>query len=411
MPGTVRLTAAQRRQLLDLQRRALCYFLDNQLPSGLVLDRQSNRGRRRRGLCSTSATGMGLIALALACARPHRLLTTAEARTRVRRALQTARDRLPADAGALPHFVEPHRAIPWGVDAASTIDTGWLLVGGLWAAAFLGDRDLADLAEELSARVLWRSWAVDRGAGPLLRHGRARDGRLLDCTWDRLNGETVFLYVLATGAEAGRALSPACWGAFRSFPGRVAGLRFHHADLGLFVFQYGLDLLCPAHWAAHGGEDLHTQAGLAARANEAACRERAERWSTFRCFWGLSAGDGPLNRPPGFAYRAYSPAGPIDGTAHLTAALASVAHVPEAVFRNLHAAWHERRLPLLGRYGLSTVNLDRQWVGPDMVGIDAGAAVLALDNVLHDDRVRATFHSLSPVQRALSHLRPARRAA
>src|SRR5262249_42663354 len=189
--------------------------------------------------------------------------------------------------------------------------------------------------------------------------GRGSDGQLLDCAWDRLNGETVFLYVLATGAPAGRELSPGCWGAFRPFPGAVAGLRVNHADLGLFVFQYGLDLLCPAQWAAQGGEDLHTQAAIASRANAAVSLEFRERWLTFRHFWGLSAGDGPLGTAPGYAYRTYAPAGPIDGTAHLTAALASVAHVPDEVFRNLWAARWERRLLLRGRYGLATVNLDR----------------------------------------------------
>ena len=36
-----------------------------------------------------------------------------------------------------------------------------------------------------------------------------------------------------------------------------------------------------------------------------------------------------------------------------------------------------------------------------MVGIDAGAAVLALDNYLNDNRVRKVFHSIPCVQRGL----------
>src|SRR5712671_356104 len=78
--------------LLRLQRLALRYFLDNQLPSsGLVLDRQRNFGSfRAGGLISTAATGMGLIALALASAEPYRLLSPSLARRRIHRALQTA---------------------------------------------------------------------------------------------------------------------------------------------------------------------------------------------------------------------------------------------------------------------------------------------------------------------------------
>ena len=88
------------------------------------------------------------------------------------------------------------------------------------------------------------------------------------------------------------------------------------------------------------------------------------------------------------------PTGPIDGTAHLTSAAASVAHDPGAVLDNLYQAEHDRSLAARGRYGFSNVNLDRHWVGRDMVGIDAGALVLALDNFLAGDRIRAVFHAL-----------------
>src|SRR5687768_4760197 len=61
------LSSADRSLLHRLQTLALQYFLDNQIDNGLVLDRQSNRGPTRGdGLCSLAATGMGLIAFAVA---------------------------------------------------------------------------------------------------------------------------------------------------------------------------------------------------------------------------------------------------------------------------------------------------------------------------------------------------------
>jgi hypothetical protein len=81
-----------------------------------------------------------------------------------------------------------------------------------------------------------------------------------------------------------------------------------------------------------------------------------------------------------------------------------VAHTPGAVLQNVHEAEHDRRLHIGGRYGLSNVNLDRHWIGRDMVGIDAGAAVLALDNYLMADRVRAVFHGLPCVRRGVERL-------
>jgi hypothetical protein len=255
-------------------------------------------------------------------------------------------------------------------------------------------------------RIDWHYWTDPESAGGrgLLRHGKDRGGHFLPCCWDRLNGETAFMYVLAAGAAESRALGRSSWQALRPYYGTVAGLRFNNADLGLFVFQYGLDLLDLRRWQVPGTVDLWAEARVATRANQGTCRQAATRFTTYRRFWGLSAGDGPGGNSTPDTYRIYSPTGPIDGTAHLMAALASVAHSPEDVLRNLHEAEHDRRLGAHGRYGLSNINLDRKWVGRDVVGIDVGAVVLALDNYLMGDRVRTVFHGLSCVRRAMRRL-------
>src|SRR5262249_8843368 len=71
------------------------------------LDRQANHGQpRTEGLCSTAATGMGFIALALASAPPYLLLSPRHATGRIRAGIEAALERLPHDRGILPHFVE-----------------------------------------------------------------------------------------------------------------------------------------------------------------------------------------------------------------------------------------------------------------------------------------------------------------
>jgi hypothetical protein len=398
----------ERQVLLRLQRQALRYFLDNQFPSGLVLDRQHNHGQlSMSGLCSTAATGMGCIALALASARSYRLLSPSDAATRIRTTLETALDRLPHVGGIMPHFLDARTGAAWGVDQLSTVDSAWLIAGALWAAEFLRDDPLRRLAATLYARVDWYGWTAptEPAAKGLLRHGMDRDGRFLACSWDRINGETAFMYVLAAGADGRHALPPAAWHALQPFSGSVAGARFNNADLGLFVFQYGLDLLDLRGRLGPGDVNLHADAALAAEANVRACRAAGATFTTFRRYWGLSAGDGPDEPPLHYAYRCYAPLGPIDGTAHLTAALASCAHVPGAVLENLAQAACENELRPHGRYGLSNINLDRAWFARDMVGIDAGAVVLALDNCLMADRVRTVFHRLPCVQLGLHRLR------
>jgi hypothetical protein len=389
----------ERATLLRLQAQYLRYFLDNQAADGLVLDRQANSGPRRSGgVCSTSATGMGFIAIAIASVGPHRLLPVGDAVARIRRGVETALE-LPHTRGVLPHFLHADTCNVAGEDARSTVDTAWLAAGAMWSAAFLDDSPLVRLAGRLFERINWRSWTAANG---LIRHGADRRGRAFPCCWDRLNGETVALYVLAAGANEAQLWSAENWCGLGRFVGQAGGLRFGSADLGLFVFQYGLDLLDLKRYSLPG-HNLLADAATAVEANARVCDAAADRFATYRQFWGLSAGDGPGPMPAGYLYRAYSPSEPLDGTAHVTATIASLAHAPARVWENIFQA--QSAAPRMeGRYGFSNINLDRGWVGNDMVGIDAGAAALALDNCLEEGRVRRVFHALPIVQAGLDRI-------
>jgi hypothetical protein len=392
--------------------QALQYFLDNQAANGFVVDRQRNHSALRiDGLCSTSATGMGFIAWALAAAAPYNLIHRDEALARSRAAVASALE-VPQDHGIIPHFVDAATRHVHGTDYLSTIDSSWLVAGALCAGALLTDHALQEQALRLYERVDWAYWtAPEVEPGPhLIRHGKGPNGEFLAASWDRLNGETIFMYVLAAGAESSKAILPITWQSLRPFYGTVAGLRFNNADLGLFVFQYGLDLLDLQLWPVPGGIDLWGEARRATIANVQACRAAAEQFKTYRHYWGLSAGDGPAEHGPGDRYRCYTPMGPLDGTAHLTASLASIMHAPEPVLESLRQADSQKSLASRGRYGFSCINCDRQWIGSDMIGIDAGAVVLALDNCLMNGRVRSAFHSLPCVQKALNRwgFQPAR---
>jgi hypothetical protein len=409
MPGRsgASIEKSDQRLLRLLQRRALRYFLDNQGADGLVQDRQSNHGPTRQSEpLSISATGMGLISIALASAEPYHLISRGEAITRVRLAIETGLDRVPDDRGILPHFVSRKTLLPFGEDAFSTVDSSWFVAGALWAATFLGDSELVNLASQIYKRVDWRYWSSP--SDPVdpwqIRHGKQANGRFLPCRWDRANGETVMMYVLAAGADDDRSTPGETWHSLQTFYGEVAGHRFNNADLGLFVFQYGIDLLDLRSWRSPTGLDLMAEAAIAAIANHDACRASASRFRTYREHWGLSAGDGPGSGSGLDAYCDYSPSKSLDGTAHLTATLASVAHHSEAVLDNIRVALDGPGRSPLGRYGLSCINKDHHWIGRDMVGIDAGAVVLALDNVLMEDRVRAVFHELPCVRNGLERL-------
>ena len=117
---------------------------------------------------------------------------------------------------------------------------------------------------------------------------------------------------------------------------RWLGIGFNNADLGLFVFQYGLDLLDLRTWRRRGDPDLWTEAGRATRANEEACRAAADTGSPLTATTGACRPAMDLPETSGthrMPTAAYARSGPIDGTAHLTATLASVAHCPDGVLR------------------------------------------------------------------------------
>ena len=131
------------------------------------------------------------------------------------------------------------------------------------------------------------------------------------------------------------------------------------------MFQYGFDLLDLERWRAPGEVDLWGEAHLATQANERSCRELGGMFATYRRFWGLSAGDGPGPASDTETYRAYAPSGPLDGTAHVMATVASIGHCPASVLENIHEASHDRQLDALGRYGaLTAAPIDAKVLGP-----------------------------------------------
>ncbi len=387
--------AAKRRFLEDLQHRQLMFFLENQTPGGLMLDRQHNRGKvDMHGLCSTAATGMGLIALSLAAQPEYRLLSKAQAALRIERAIQAAH-RLPQKHGIMPHFLDSKLNV-LGEDHFSTIDSSWLIIGALISAQILGDSKLIALAKALYDRVDWRYWADDPTGESLLFMGQAADGSFLHNRWDKLTAETAFMYLMAFGAQPERALQ-------KSVLPKLGVLTADEwKGMGLFAAQYSNCLLDGDYSRRVMGIDLIGIERAQTETNRFVCGKLGALYGTYSDkFWGLSAGDGPGS--DGDIYRTYAPI-TADGTAHITATLPSIEVAPQEVIDNAVSAAKLRigpdKLDPVGKYGLSNINIDRHWISRDVVGIDIGAATMALDNYLHRNRVRQAVLKLEFAQRA-----------
>lgn len=387
------LTPAEVRQLIDLEKRLLTYFIDNQEPTGLIRDRQRNHGPlQERGITSSSATGMGLIALTLASHKEIGLLSRKEAEQRITRALERA-IKLPEFNGMVAHFYGEDQEPLNTHDAIATIDSTWLIAGALWAASFFKSSPIDTLATKLHDRVNWRQWTdpEDKQRPDLLRHGMGADGKPLTVRWDRINNETAFMYLIATGSCGTKNVGRTVWNQLDPGWGHLEGERLGSADLGLFALTWSLELFDFAPYYFTDGLNLAREADIGARLNYRICRAQSGRFKTFKAYWCLSAGDGPPYEGKEAVYREYSPK-LSDGTANLQAAVTALRTCPDEVFANLEAAAKDGRI--LGRYGLSSVNLDRGFVSPDVIGTDAGAAALAVHNVLFDEEVRTVFHNV-----------------
>jgi hypothetical protein len=206
------------------------------------------------------------------------------------------------------------------------------------------------------------------------------------------------MYALGIGA-AEHALPAETWNSFDPAFAKVAGKDIASGELGLFVFQYSNNLMNLAGY--HGKPDLPEETLKAVAANYQVCQQASDKFKTYKKLWGLSAGDGPPDKVgEQDAYRAYAPDGGIDGTAHVTATLASIETRPDLVLQNIEGADALTQPSAHGRYGFSNINLDRSWVSNDVVGIDMGAAVVGLENELYDDVIQKTWKTMPVAMRA-----------
>jgi hypothetical protein len=72
---------------------------------------------------------------------------------------------------------------------------------------------------------------------------------------------------------------------------------------------------------------------------------------------------------------------PEDGTVSPTGAIASIIFTPDLAMSVAQAMYEKDGGALWGKYGFTNAfNVDRNWHSPDVIGIDLGMALLAIEN-------------------------------
>jgi len=365
--------------LLEVQRRAVRFFWEKADPgTGLINDRTNNFGDDNYVIASHAATGYGLAALAIGVEngwlRPDE--AAVRARITLRFLLNTSNEH-----GWVVHFVDKRNGMRvWGSEYSS-IDTALLTAGAILCGQYFArDRatlDVSVLSDALYRRIDW-GWMLTNGYTQpdkkILSHGWTPERGFITYNYGAYS-EAILIYLLGLGAPV-NPLPEATWEAierplqtYHGMDALKAGPIFiHQMPSGFFYFGNQRDKL---------GFDYWVSSTNAMKMHRQFCIDRAGEVQTYaQGFWGLNAGDGPDG---------YSAFGAIDGTDNgtvsPTGAICSITFTPELAFSAARALYDKVGPMLWGKYGFANAfNMDRNWYARDVIGIDLGMALVAIEN-------------------------------
>jgi len=387
-----------------LQRNTFEYFLKESNPAnGLVPD------NTRPGAPSSIAA----VGLALACypvGAERGFITRADAIRRTLTSLRFFRDSRHSEErtatgykGFYYHFLDMRTGERTWNSELSTIDTTYLLAGGLLAAAYFDrdtndEREIRSTALDLYHRADWQ-WA--QNGAMTVSHGWKPERGFLKYRWEGYN-EALLLYVLGLGSPTHPLPndSYAAWTARYRWK-KLYGIEFLYAG-PLFIHQLShvwIDFRAIQDDVMRGrGLDYfeNSRRGAHVQRQYAIRNPRGFTGYNENC-WGITASDGPgpaRRKVNGvdrcfYDYRARSvPFGADDGTIAPWAVAASLPFAPEIVLpalEHFNATYPE----ITSDYGFKcsfnpsfTVGTPRArgWISEGYYGLDQGPVVLMIEN-------------------------------
>jgi len=376
-PSLMRLSDEQ--LLQEVQRRAVRFFWEKaDSVTGLINDRANNFGDDSYTVASIAATGYGLAALPIGVVNGwlNRKAAADRARTTLRFLLNMSNVR-----GWLVHHVDKRDGERVWNSEHSSIDTALLVAGALVCGQYFAwdasTRDICVLSDALYRRIDWLWMLTNNGTQPekkVLSHGWKPETGFLTYNYE-MYSEAVLLYLLGLGAPVD-PLPATAWTGFERSPGKYGGIESIGAG-PVFIHQMPFQYFYLGNQRDQLGIDYWVAAKNAMQIHRQFCTDRAASSETYaQGFWGLNASDGPDG------YAAYgAPNGPEDGTVSPTGVICSITFTPEVAVSGTRALYDELGNVIWGRYGFTDAfNIGRNWFGEDVIGIDLGMALLAVEN-------------------------------
>ena len=371
-PLSYRLTDADEAFLEDVERASFQYFWESVNPyTGLVKDRCHADGPDSRNVASIAATGFGLTALCVADKRGWQ--DRKKIQERVRNTLRFAMNRMENVHGFFCHFVNMHDGGRAFRSEVSSIDTALFLCGALVCGAYFDDAEIRERAERLYEGADW-NWLLE--GQKTMAMAWTPEAGFTRARWDSYS-ELILPVLLGLGAPT-QALPPEAWDAWSRPAFDYYGVRFIGAHAPLFVHQY------PQAWFDLRGQrdqyaNYFINSVIATKVHKLWCRELGKKFPDYsEDLWGISASDSSR----GYVVWGGPPeTGPIDGTVVPCASAGSLPFMPEETIRVLRTIRTTHGKRVLKRYGfVDAFNPLRGWIGPDVIGIDAGITLLMAEN-------------------------------
>lgn len=362
--------------LTEVQKRAFRFFWEQSDPkTGLTKDRAKNVGDPDNYIvASTASTGYALAALPIAVT--HGWIDKQAAYDRALTTLRFIHDKLPAVHGWYYHFLDWRTGEREWKCELSSIDTVLLIEGALMAGQFWPGTEVQKLADDSYDRMDWvwmRTNDHTQTEKLLVSMGWKPEDGFIKSNWDHYC-ELMQLYLLGLGSRR-YPLPVSSWAAWKrnevSYKGMttLAGeaIFIHEMSHAYFDFKDQRDSMGYDYWvSSRNGVNINRQFCL---------DHSAGRKSYGPNLWGLNANDAPDG------YKAYGAPGEEDGTISPTGAIASILFTPDlasAAAQEMHTRVGDKGW---GRYGFANgFNLDKNWIDPDVIGIDLGMALLAIED-------------------------------
>lgn len=407
--------------MLDtIERKTLDFFL-TEVNSGAYLthDRAKNFSTDNNdSVYAPIASGFGMIAICIAHRRGW--ISKQDAYDRIYPVLNYFLN-APENAAPSPtvlvqnkgffyHYLDSGGKRTW-TSELSTIDTAFFAAGALFAGQYFkqldGDTTLWNKADQIYRRIDW-DWMLagnnylDWGWNPEFRFS---EGEISGFS------EGIFAYILAMGSPTHPLIDSSGWAAINRDTTSYKNLSYIYekGNNSLFAYQYpGLLINFAGKRDAFACYAENTY--KATLHNHLYVYDNRSLYETYGQYsWGLGASDDVDG-----GYTMYGNGHNEDGTISIANLMTAISELPGPVISSIRYLYDNYKSELWGNYGFcesynsaitksSAWNLPNMWRDPEIIGIQSGAAMFAIENY-RTGFVRDTFSSISYVQNGLSAL-------